>query len=124
MIARDTYLCWDQAELLATLTPREAEAWVRAARGAEHLDTVDPGWARRIEEMLPWLDMSSRALCIGGLCHGDYYAALEAWGLDEEEAHALGLSSDVRDWRAREADYRDLTQVWTTLALMRCGRAP
>lgn len=120
--ARDTYLCWDQAELLATLTPREAEAWARAARGAEWLDEVDPGWARRIEEMLPWLAMGDARFCVGGLCHGHYFDALDAWELTEEDGPDMGLEAWSTDPRERASQYHSLREVWRTLTLMRCGR--
>lgn len=122
----DTYLRRSGLEEFAdTLPPHQRSALLRAGRGAEHLDEVDPDWYLRLEPMLGWLCMSDACLCVGGLLRGHYYTALAAWHLDEEEARDMGFSAvDSTDPWVLFADYRALTECWRTLCQARCaGRA-
>jgi len=124
MTAHDTYLCWEQLEVLAeTLTPTERSALLRAGRGAEWLDKHEPGWHERVDLQL--FDMRVCAWCIVGQVMGSYTQGLWDLGLTSEDAPDYGFDQAAGvDPIAIAADYAALREAWTTLILARCaGRA-
>jgi hypothetical protein len=65
----------------------------KARKGAELLDTHNPGWFRHVS--LKTLDMRSIDKCIVGQVYGD-------WGRGMDE---LDHTFDNSDWRKLQADY-------------------
>lgn len=59
----------------------------RIAKGAALLDEKAPGWRQRID--LEALDISFPTACVVGQATGRYFATIEEWFGDGEEAQAL-----------------------------------
>ncbi|SHK19992.1 hypothetical protein [Rhodothermus profundi] len=91
----------------------------RAARGAAHLDRVDPGWYRRVD--VARLELADSALCVLGQRYGTFFLGLSRAGLLNLSSAPLGNRSPVDygflcvqdvDETLQARDYALLNQAW------------
>jgi hypothetical protein len=84
----------------------------RVAKGAELLDTHEPGWARWVNPHL--LDQADEVFCVLGQLHGSYEAGRSEYyhllgGELDEVAHGFVVASSDGAW---EAAHDTLTDCW------------
>lgn len=93
-----------------------SDQMARIVKGIEFLDANRPGWAEDIS--LSLLDMENPDYCTLGQVVGDYYDALEIFGLTHQDAYTLGFSVlteaeflDEEIGGSRD-DWNSLTEDW------------
>ena len=107
-----------QADRQARRITSEA-AWERAARGADYLDEVDPGWYRRVDAGT--MELAHAACCVLGQLHGDFRAGLSRSRLlsmgsapraNLSPVHFGFLCEQGVGVALQEADYENLNRAW------------
>ena len=121
---RKRFQQWRASRRIRLITPEAAQQ--RAARGADYLDEVDPGWHRRVDVLT--MELAHATCCVLGQLHGDFRAGLS-------RSHLLSMGSAPRaslspvhfgflceqgaDAALQEADYRNLNRAWQQEVLRR-----
>ena len=120
---------WTQRRRLRRITPAAARARVR--RGAAYLDTVDPGWADRLDP--DTLALADGRCCVLGQLHGDFRRGLgRARLLSLSSAPRASLSPTAHGFQcvqgvpeaAQARDYALLDRAWQAALRARRPDAP
>jgi hypothetical protein len=90
------------------------------AKGAKLLDEHEPAWYERID--LDRLDQNSSKNCVlAQLFNGEFYRALDFFGIEEVDSRLYGFSgnSPFRNWADHNASTKPLTDAWKAFILAR-----